>query len=162
MNPENASILRALLRQRSVVALGTLQEDEPYVSMVPFAVTADGKSLIIHASRLAAHTRNMKRNERVSVLVAEAEGSGKMAQSLARVTIQGISREVGTDADDYPRWREAYLTRFPSAAPMFGFADFSLFLIDVTSARLVAGFAQALTLSAQQFAAAVADLAGET
>ena len=48
--------------------------------------------------------------------------------------------------------------RFPSAAPLFDFADFSLFLIDVTSARLVAGFAQAVTLDAKSFAAAVSDV----
>ena len=144
-----------------MVALGTLQDEEPYVSMVPFAVAPTGKSLIIHASRLAAHTRNMRRNARVSVLVTEAEGSGKMPQSLARVTIQGISREAGIDEEDYPRWRGAYLERFPNAAPLFDLADFSLFLIDVTSARLVAGFAQATTLDADRFAAAVNDLTGQ-
>ncbi len=86
-----------------MVALGTLQNEEPYVSMVPFAVAPTGKSLIIHTSRLAAHTRNMRRNERVSVLVTEAEGAGKTPQSLARVTIQGISREAGIEEEDYPR-----------------------------------------------------------
>ncbi len=44
---------------------------------------------------------------------------------------------------------------------MFDFADFSLFLIDVTSARLVAGFAQATTLDAEQFAVAVNDSSSE-
>jgi putative heme iron utilization protein len=161
MSTDTSRVLRALLQERSVVALGTLQDNEPYVSMVPFAVAPSGKSLIIHTSRLAAHTQNMKRNERVSVLVTEPEGSDKMPQSLARVTIQGIAREARVDEADYPRWREAYLGRFPNAAPMFEFADFSLFLIDVTSARLVAGFAQAVTIDADSFAAAVRDLADE-
>ena len=158
MNTDTSRSLRALLLESSVMALGTLQGNEPYVSMVPFAVDPTGKCLIIHTSRLAAHTQNMRRNERVSVLVTEPEGSDKMPQSLARVTIQGIAREVTADEADYPRWRKAYLERFPSAAPLFDFADFSLFLIDVTSARLVAGFAQAVTLDAKSFAAAVSDV----
>jgi putative heme iron utilization protein len=161
MSTDTSRSLRALLQERAVVALGTLQGNEPYVSLVPFAVAPSGKSLIIHTSRLAAHTQNMRQNERVSVLVAEPEGPDKMPQSLARVTIQGIARAAGVDEADYPRWREAYLGRFPSAAPLFDFADFSLFLIDVTSARFVGGFAQAVTLDAESFAAAVSDLASE-
>jgi heme iron utilization protein len=103
----------------------------------------------------------MRQNERVSVLVTEAEGAGKMPLSLTRVTIQGIARAARTDEEDYPRWREVYLKRFPDAAPMFEFADFSLFLIAVTSARLVAGFAQATTLDADRFAAALNDVTSE-
>lgn len=141
-----------------MVALGTLQGNEPYVSMVPFAVDPTGKCLIIHTSGLAAHTQNMRRNERVSVLVTEPESKDKMPQSLARVTIQGIAHEATADEVDYPRCREAYLKRFPSAAPLFDFADFRLYLIDVTSARLVAGFAQALTLDAKSFVVAISDV----
>jgi heme iron utilization protein len=161
MSPDTAHSLRALLQERSVLALGTLQGREPYVSMVPFAVTPTGKSLIIQTSRLAAHTQNMRRNECVSVLVTEPESSDKMPQSLARVTIQGLAREATVDEADYPHWREVYLGRFPSAAPLFDFADFSLGLIDVTSARLVTGFAQAVTLDAKSFAVAVSDVSHE-
>ncbi len=39
----------------------------------------------------------------------------------------------------------------------FDFGDFNLFLIEVTSARLVAGFAQAATVAAEEFARVVAD-----
>jgi hypothetical protein len=38
---------------------------------------------------------------------------------------------------------------------LFELADFGLFLIEVTSARLVGGFAQATTLNPGQFAAAL-------
>jgi putative heme iron utilization protein len=162
MNSDSRIILRRLLQERSVAALGTLHDDEPYVSMVPFAITRTGTSLIVHASRLAAHTQNMMRNVRVSVLVSEPEGSQSMPQSLARVTIQGTARLAVRDEPEYPRWREAYLKRFPSAAPMFEFADFNLFLIEVVSARLVAGFAQAVTLDAERFAEAVGESTNET
>ena len=162
MSTDTRRILGTLLQERSVAALGTLQDDQPYVSLVPFAITATGTCLVIHTSRLAAHTHNMKRNERVSVLVSEPEGSNRMPQSLARVTLQGIAREATGVEPEYPRWREAYLKRFPSAAPMFDFGDFSLFMIEVTSARLVAGFAQAVTLNAKSFAEAVRELANGT
>jgi hypothetical protein len=78
-----------------------------------------------------------------------------MPQSLARVTIQGDAREVGAGHPEHGPAREAYLGRFPDADELFELADFSLFLIGVRSARLVGGFAQAVTLSPEGFAAAL-------
>ena len=43
MNSPTLDSLAALLRGRNVAALGTLQGSEPYVSMVPFAITPAGK-----------------------------------------------------------------------------------------------------------------------
>ena len=152
---QRRSVLRELMSNRSVAALGTLQGEEPYVSMVPFAVAATGTSIIIHTSHLAAHTQNMSRNNRVSLLVTEAESPTKSPQSLARVTIQGRAREVGNHEAENRELRQAYVQRFPAAEAMFEFADFRLFSIDIASARLVAGFAQAMTLSPEDVAAAL-------
>lgn len=51
--------------------------------------------------------------------------------------------------------RQTYEHRFPEAAELFELGDFHLFAIEVTSARIVAGFAQATTLSGEEWAAAV-------
>ena len=161
MNTEARQVLRRLVQERSTLALGTLQADKPYVSLAPFAVSPTGMSLIIHASQLAAHTQNMQENPQVSALVSEQEDSGKMPQSLARATIQGLAREVSNEEPGYPLMREAYLRRFPDSAPMFDFTDFHLFLIDVISVRLITGFAQAITVNADSFAATVHNVDGE-
>ena len=155
MDASTARVLQGLIRERSVAALGTVHAGHPFVSMVPFAVTPDGRALVVHVSRLAAHSGNMRRDGRVSVLVMEPEQPDRMPQALARVTIQGDAREVGVGDPEYSRAREAYLGRFPDADGLFELADFSLFLIGVTSARLVGGFAQAATLSPEGFAAAL-------
>lgn len=165
MNANAVRVLQELARERSVAALGSLDEGHPFVSMVPFALVPDGRALVVHVSRLAAHTGNMRRDGRVSVLVMEPEGPDKTPQSLARVTIQGEARVVESGHPEYLPAREAYLGRFPDAAGLFELPDFSLFLIGVTSARLVGGFAQATTLSPEQFALAVGlggDRGGET
>jgi putative heme iron utilization protein len=155
MNSQALGTLAALLHRRNVAALGTLQGTDPYVSMVPFAISPDGLALVIHVSRLAAHTQNLMSHDRVSLLVTESEESGKMAQSLARVTVQGQARGLPREDPDYPALRDAYLERFPDAAELFQFADFLLIRIDVQSARYVAGFAQAQTLTSAAFARAV-------
>jgi putative heme iron utilization protein len=155
MNEYTARVLRGLVRGRSVAALGTLHEGEPYVSMVPFALALDGRALVIHVSHRAAHSANMRRDDRVSALIMGPERPATMPQSLARVTTQGEAREVPVGQPEHGPAREAYLGRFPDAAGLFELPDFSLFRIGVRSARLVGGFAQAVTLSPEAFAEAL-------
>ncbi len=50
---------------------------------------------------------------------------------------------------------QTYAHRFPEAAGLFALGDFHLFAIEVTAARIVAGFAQAATVSGQEWTAAV-------
>lgn len=155
MNSEMAVALRELVHGRSVAALGTLHEKLPYVSMVPFAAARDGRGLIIHVSRLAAHTRDMLESPDVSLMVTEPEAEGKMAQALARVTAQGQAHPIDPGTKEYGEAREDYLARFPDAAMLFDLGDFSLFVIKPLSVRFVAGFGQAVTLASEEFAAAV-------
>ncbi len=155
MTPTHSQLLRQLLNENSVAALGTLEGGSPFVSMTPFGVTDDGRSLIVHVSRLAAHTRNMRAHAAVSLMVMEPEGPGKMPQGLARVTIQGDARALAEDDREFASAKAAYLQRFPQAVDLFSFPDFSLFLIDIQSARFVGGFAQAMSLTPESFAKAV-------
>lgn len=144
--------LKQLMDERSVAALGTLHAGAPSVSMVPYAIAEDGSGLLIHVSSLSAHTKDMRVDPRVSLLVMQAEGSGASALELPRVSIQGTSHEVPPDSPERPGFKATYLQRFPEAAQMFGFADFSLFRIQPASVRFVAGFAQAHTFSGESFA----------
>jgi heme iron utilization protein len=151
MTDAAAAQLRQLLHERLVGALGTLHAGAPYVSMVAYALAPDFSGLIIHVSGLSAHTRDMRTDARVSLLVMQEEGGGTSALALARVSIQGTALELASDSPDLPRFRAAYLVRFPEASQMFGFADFSLFKIEPESVRFVAGFAQAHTFSGDSF-----------
>jgi len=71
------------------------------------------------------------------------------------VTILGTARRLPGDSPEWAAARDAYLTRFPDAAPTFRLGDFALFAIVPTSVRWVAGFAQARSLTPAAFAAAV-------
>lgn len=101
MNRELAIVLQQLLRGRMTAALGTLHQGAPFVSMVPYAVGRDG-SFILHASRLAAHTRDMLDHPDVSLLIAESEASGKIPPALAHVTVQGRSEMLDRDSEKTP------------------------------------------------------------
>lgn len=155
MNDEQAENLRDLVASRGTAALGTLHDGAPYVSMVPFALLAELPAFVLHVSRLAAHTRDMLAEPRVSLLISASEQPGTSPLALARLTILGTARQLTHDAPEYPAARQAYLARFPDAAALFSLGDFSLFLILPAEARWIAGFAQARTLSAAGFARAV-------
>lgn len=149
MNAESAERLTRLLRERSTAALGTLHAGAPYVSMVPYAIAGHG--FLIHVSRLAAHTKDMLADARVSLLITEASGASSPL-ALARVSVQGMAVPIAADDAELPGYRSAYLARFADAEQMFGFADFSLFLIRPASARFVAGFGEAHSLSGESMA----------
>lgn len=147
MNPDYALILRKLLREQQVAALGTLHNGRPFVSMVPFAVLPEGRGLVIHVSNLASHTKDMVLNPEVSLLVTAPPTSGVPAQALARATVRGQAAPCPDANQEHAEAKTTYLARFPTSAQMFGFSDFSLFTIVPISVRLVGGFAQAKTLS---------------
>ena len=154
MNRELTVVLQQLIHGRMIAALGTLHQGLPFVSMVTYAVARDG-SFILHVSRLAAHTQDMLDNPEVSLLITESEAVGKMPQALARATVQGRAKMLDRDSEKYADAREIYLSRFPDAAPLFEFSDFSIFVIEPVSARLIAGFGKAVTVTGDDFATAL-------
>ena len=149
MDAELTLGLAQLVRARRTAALGTLHDGAPFVSMVPYAIAPDGAGFLIHVSRLAAHTRDMLADARVSLLIAEAEGGGTSPLALPRVSVLGEAQPVSPEAAEQGAYSASYVARFPDSEPMFGFADFSLILIRPVSARFVAGFAQAHSLSGE-------------
>jgi heme iron utilization protein len=156
MNSELTSVLRQLIHGRMIAALGTLHQRVPFVSMVTFAVATNG-DLILHVSRLASHTHDMLDEPEVSLLITESEASAKMPQALARVTVLGRAQMLERDSPKHIDAREVYLTRFPDAAPLFEFADFNIFVIKPVSARVIAGFGQAVTITGEDLAGALSE-----
>jgi heme iron utilization protein len=154
VNRELTVVLEQLIHGRMIAALGTLHEGVPFVSMVPYAVASDG-SFILHVSRLATHTRDMLDHPEVSLLITESEGSGKMPQALARVTVQGRAKMLERDSQKHIDARDVYLSRFPDAAPLFEFSDFNIVIIKPMSARVIAGFGQAITMTGDDFLSTV-------
>ena len=154
MNRELTVVLQQLIHGRMIAALGTLHEGVPFVSMVPYAIASDG-SFVLHVSRLAAHTQDLLDHPDVSLLITESEASGKLPQALARVTVQGQATMLERDSQKHIDARDVYLSRFPDAAPLFEFSDFNIVIIKPMSARVIAGFGQATTITGDDFSTTV-------
>ena len=149
VNTELAERLRALFASQPIASLGTLHDGAPFVSMVPYALLPNGAGFVIHVSGLAAHTKDMVADPRVSLMVMAVPDAAGNPLALGRVTVQGEAVHIPGEAPILAAAKAAYLARFPSSAQTFELGDFALFAIRATSARFVGGFAQAKSVSAE-------------
>ena len=155
MDRSDALDLRTLLLSQPVAALATLHRGEPAVSMVPFAMLPQGRGLVIHVSDLATHTRDMRAEPAVALLVTAGADRADSPLALPRASLAGRARPCPVDDPDHAEARVAYLARLPQSEPLFSFGDFSLFVVEVRAVRYVAGFGRALSFTAAQFADAM-------
>lgn len=127
---------RHLLRSASFGSLATVMRDAdgaPYASMVAVATDHDGSPILL-VSDLADHTKNLKQDRRISLLLI-GDNVEEDPMSGARLTLQG---SISRSTEEGPRQR--YLARHPSAARYADFGDFGFYRIAVERGHLVAGF----------------------
>ncbi len=176
---DTSLLLGRLVLGRGVASLATLHDGRPFASMIPYAVLVTGRDphaddeggpdagsvvLVSHVSRLSAHTRDMLATPEVCLLVTAPEAtdpSGPPPQALPRVSLPAHATFIDPAHPAHEALKQAYLGRFPHAADWFQLGDFSIVVFEPTSARFIAGFARAMTLSPQQLHAAVAAAAAE-
>jgi putative heme iron utilization protein len=142
---ERQAILE-LLGSQPWVALASCDEaGAPQASMVAVAPARDDQGLLLHLSKLAAHTRNLLRDPKASVVLSEPYHPSSDPQQLARVSFEGEVKPLTPESEGYAQSRQAYLARLPDAEPLFSFADFGLFLLIPSKGRFVGGFGRALS-----------------
>ncbi len=105
----------------------------PYASLVLTACDHGAAPLLL-LSDLADHTRNLKSDDRASLLF---DGTAGLDDPLTGARVSVLGRLVKTD-DQHLRAR--YLARQPPAQDYAGFSDFNLYRMSVERAHLVAGF----------------------
>jgi putative heme iron utilization protein len=148
---EAAATAKKLLREGRSGSLATLmaKSGNPYCSLVNVATATDGSPLLL-ISRLALHTRNIERDGRVSLLLAE-QGDGDPLEK-ARVMLGGSAGVTWAEND-----KRRFLARHPAAVAYAGFKDFAFYRVELDSAHLVAGFGRIENLTAAQMLTDVRD-----
>lgn len=147
MDERTEQALAHLIRNTRTAALGTLHDGAPNLAMVAIAHTDDLSAFYIHVSRLGKHTRDMEADSRVSLLFVETDDHRADPQTLARFSLNGTVDPVPKTDPNFDMIKHIYLTRFPTAEPLFGFGDFGLWRISPKGGRFVAGFAQAFNIT---------------
>jgi putative heme iron utilization protein len=135
---EAAEIREMLARERSGL-LSTLSVKEPgwpFGSITPYAQLESGQPIIL-ISEIAEHTKNLRHDARVSLLVQDS-GALARPQAGARVTLLGYAMPVPPPYLEHAR--QLYLGLFPDSAGYFEAHDFSLYTLMTTQIRYIGGF----------------------
>ena len=130
---------RSLLHSQTVGVLSTHSVDVdgyPFGSIAPFVLDYDGEPTML-ISDIAQHTRNIARNNKVSLTVFEQGADDP--QASARLTWIGDAARLESLEENM---RSRYLRYFPSAESYFETHDFSLYRIHLRRARFIGGFGE--------------------
>ena len=153
MDAPDRDLLRQLLTGTRVLSLGVLVDDKPHVGLLPYAVAPDFRSALVHASQLARHGRGLRPGAPHSLLIHGADDPAGDPLQVPRVTISGTVQHVARSDRDWAAARQRYLDRFPTAERTFLLGDFNLYRLSFEWGRLVVGFARAINLDPESFAA---------
>lgn len=147
---ERARTLVAACRTATLCTVGHDPEGYPYGSFVTFAL--EGGSPVVLVSELAEHTRNLRRDVRSSLLVAEGGSVDPLANG--RVTLLGRWEEL---PDGESPARTAYLATHPNAAYYADFKDFHMWRMTVEAIRYIGGYGRMSWVDAPAWGAATED-----
>ena len=94
----------------------------------------------------------------VGLMIMEPDSKAGTAHTLARVSMQGRAEPIARESPRHAAARAAYSARFPDMVELFELGDFTLFSIAPTAVRVVMGFAQAASITAEALAESVSKL----
>ena len=132
---EQAKTLASKMPTATLCTMSSEQEGFPYGSFVTYAMHEGNPIFLI--SVLAEHTKNLTKNAKASVLIAEATGEGNPL-ALGRVTLVGECTKI--PEHEREAVKETFLAKHESASFYVDFKDFSFFRLKVASIRYIGGF----------------------
>jgi heme iron utilization protein len=146
---------RALVASTNVATLATHSVDGyPWASLVAFGSLEQEAAPVLFVSRLAEHARNLERDTRASLVVADPNpGSDVLARG--RVTLAGTAERPAPELADAAR--DAYVAAVPSAKAYLDFRDFSLWILRVERVRWVGGYGRMDSVDAASYRSAETD-----
>jgi putative heme iron utilization protein len=145
---------RALVASTNVATLATHSADgHPWASLVAFGSLDDGTP-VLFVSRLAEHARNLERDPRASLVVADPDPRPDVLAS-GRVTLAGRVERPGPELAAVAA--DAHVAAVPTAKAYAGFRDFSLWLLRVERVRWVGGYGRMASTDGAAYAAAATD-----
>ncbi|MBQ49724.1 MAG: hypothetical protein CMP10_20250 [Zetaproteobacteria bacterium] len=134
-------------RFAGVLSTNSLEyEGFPFGSLTPFCLNHKAEPLIM-ISDLAQHTKNIKADPRVSLMIPEDLNHGD-PQTQGRVSYLGHAEVV-----DEPIYYDQYTTFFPQSKDYSKTHDFEIYRIRFEAIRFIGGFGKIYWLNAKSWSA---------
>lgn len=140
-----------MMQKHKTGMVSTISTDDdkkvrPYGSVMPFALVksscckTNAGSPYVFISDLAVHTKNIKENPYVSIMVFQPDKDGNVFNG-ARVTLTG-KLVVVTDEKSIEKLKKNYLSEHPDAKDFIDFGDFNFYLLELESIYFIGGFGE--------------------
>ena len=134
---ESIDAARQLLVQALTGALGSINGDgSPLVTLVALATMEDGAPLLL-LSKIAAHTQNILREPRASLLI-EGASDDPDPMTAPRLSLSG--KIVALDDNEVANAKARFLDKHPGSEPYDTELDFNYYRLAIESARFNQGF----------------------
>jgi len=143
--------IRAMLTDRKVLCLAAIIDGEPAASLLPFAVAADFKAVLVQASALAKHSRALQPGATVGLLVHGHDTDDVDPLQVPRLSVQATVAVLDREDAAFGDASRVFVERLPSAAVTLELGDFNLYRLELGRGRYVAGFAQAYNVGPGTF-----------
>ncbi len=143
--------IRDLLSSNRVLALAVAVDDQPEAALLPYALRADFAAVYVQASGLARHSRGLKADAQVGVLVHATDTADADPMQLPRLTVQATVRVLEKETDEFASAAARFIDRFPGAKMTLNLGDFNLYELTFGRGRYVEGFARAFNVGPDTF-----------
>lgn len=147
-----AKALRDLLDDQRVLSLAVVVDGAPFAGLLPFVPATDYTSVLVHASRLARHSKGLFDGARVGILLHEQYAPGKDALQIKRASFECTVHPLEREGESWNQGRARYLERFPDSGVTFTLGDFTLYRLELKHGLYVAGFGRATDIASDDIA----------
>jgi general stress protein 26 len=130
--------LRSLFTSQKLAVLATYGDEQPYCSLMAFAVSNDLKYLIVATKRHSRKFANLQQHPRVSLLVDNRKNQVDDFQQAVAVTILATATEP-TPAE-YEPLLKLYLFKHPYMQSFCQSPDCTLLKLEVQTYQVVSSF----------------------
>ena len=155
MDASAREALRSLLDTERVLTVAVVVDGEPVAALLPFAASPDYTALYVQASGLARHARGLRDGATVGLVVHVPATPDRHAMQLPRLSVSAAVRTIDRDSPAFATATERLAAHFPAMATTLTLGDFTLYALALGRGRYVEGFARALNVGPETFAALV-------
>ena len=135
---ELRTTVRALLDSQTQGVLATQHDQQPYTSLMAFAVTPDLRALVFATYRATRKYANLQANPRVSLLIDNRTNESADYHAAVAISAHGKAREV--EEALRAELLELYLRKHPQLRDFVTAPDCALLQLDVESYYVVSQF----------------------
>jgi general stress protein 26 len=130
--------LRSLFTSQKLAVLATYGDDQPYCSLMAFAVSDDLKYLIVATKRHTRKFANLQQHPRISLLVDNRKNQVDDFQQAMAVNILAAASEP--DPAEYEHLLKLYLFKHPYMQSFCQSPDCALLKLEVHNYQVVSSF----------------------